>query len=164
MADISDFVYYDVLDFCLLLTAILGFVGNFFSFKVFSSSSLRKNPISIFFCVISIFDSIMLINVFFYSIWHQYSIALEKTSDFICKFKDYFFYATGPISPWLMVVISIDRFICIRFPKKFPFLFKRPYQIAIICAVISYNYIFYSCITWNTQLKECKQAILNQEL
>lgn len=150
---LGDKIYYEILDYLLMNVAFLGFIGNFFCYKVFSSSpTLHKHPISIFFRAIPIFDSIMLLNSFSYVLSHKFSFSFSRTSDFMCKFKSFFFYATGPISPWLMVFVSIDRFISIRFPKRFPFLLKSSFRISLICAVAVYNYLFYAFMTWNSFL------------
>jgi hypothetical protein len=160
MDALSNKIYIEVLDYLLLNVAVLGFIGNFLSYKVYSTSpSLQKHPISIFFRVIPIFDSIMLANSFTYVLSHKFSFSFSRTTDMLCKVKSYFFYAAGPISPWLMVIVSIDRFISIRFPKRFPFLFKRTFRICLISTIVIYNYLFYSFMTWNSRLVSGKRKL-----
>lgn len=172
MSSLSDKIEYEVLDYLMMNVAVLGLIGNLFCYKVFSSSpTLHKHPISIFFRAIAIFDSLMLLNAFTYVLAHKFSFSFSRTSDFLCKFKNFFFYATGPISPWLMVFVSIDRFISIRYPKRFPFLLKTSFRIVLICFVALYNYLFYAFMTWNsvlvagnklTQLNNYNNVLINK--
>lgn len=144
--------FLDVLNFLIVNIVVLGFAGNFMCFKIFNSSHLRKHPISVFFRVIAFFDSIMLVNATFFFIYRKFDIDLSNYNAVFCKFKSYLIYSNGPISPWLMVIISFDRFISIGFPKKFSFLFKLNFQIAIICIIVVFNYSFYSFMFFNTYL------------
>lgn len=156
MNDTIDTILTDILHVLMLAVVVFGFLGNFLSFRIYSSSSLRKHPISIFFRTIAVFDSIMLVNGFSFLLYKKYDFSFNRLSDFICKFKNYFFYACGPISPWIMVVISIDRLISIMFPKRFPILFKSQFQICVILAVTIYNYLVYSFMVWNSVLVKSK--------
>lgn len=142
----------DILHFFIITVVVYGLIGNILCFKIYSSSPLRKHSVSLFFRVIAIVDSIMLVDAFLIFMTQKYAFSLIRVHDIFCRFKDYFFYATGPITPWLMVVISIERFLSISYPKKFDFLFKRSFQIAIICIICVFNYLFYSFITWNSRL------------
>jgi len=94
----------------------------------------------------------MLINALSYLISEEFNLNLPILNDFFCKFQSYLTYANGPISPWLMVVLSFDRFMSIAFPKRFNFLFQFKFQVFIIGAVVAFNYIYYSFMIWNTVL------------
>ena len=149
----------DFLNFLMIIILIMGFIGNIMCFKVFSSPTLKKHPISIFFRFIAIFDQIMIVNGVFYFILLKFGFSLSRTTDFFCKFKEYLVYTNGAISTWLMVVVSLDRFICIRFPKRFSFCYKLKFQLLVVFIVVAYNYIFYSFMTWNSVLIAGKPLI-----
>ena len=142
----------DFLNFLMVIIILCGLIGNIMSFKVFSSPTLKKHTISIFFRFIAIFDQIMVINGVFYFISVKFGFDISLSNDFFCKFKDYMVYSNGAISPWLMVVVLMERFICIRFPKKFSFCYMFKFQLLLVFIVVSYNYIFYSFMTWNSVL------------
>lgn len=144
----------DLLHYLLINVIILGIIGNILCFKVFSTPALHKHPISVFFRVMAIFDLIMMLNAINFFFIQKFNLYLKLSNDFFCKVTDYFEYGTGPISPWIMVIVSLDRYICIRYPKKFLFCFKFRFQFVLICTIVSYNYIFYSFITWNSLLTE----------
>lgn len=142
----------DLLHFLMINTLMLGFVGNAINIKVFSTKTIKRHPISTYFKVISVFDTVMLILGLFYFIKMKYDYDLTLSSDFFCKFQLYLVYTNGAVSSWLMVVVSLDRFICIRFPRKFSFFYKFKFQIAVTLIIVAYNYVFYSFTTWNSFL------------
>lgn len=142
--------------FLMFIATLFGFFGNFLSFLIFSTTSIRKNSISIYFALMAIFDSVLLVNSVYYFISDMTGFLINRVNDFFCRTKNYFFYAAGPVSPWLMVAISTDRFIRIGFPKRFMFFSKRIFQVAVISTIITYNFALYSFIIWNSQLERGK--------
>ena len=136
-------------NYTLLNVIIIGLIGNFFVFKIFAFTKLKKCPISIYFRAIAIFDSIMFIEAVLSYARANFDFKINEENEFFCKFKIYFFFATGPISPWIIIVVSIDRFLSIAFPKKFLFMHKSRTQIILVCIVVIYNYAFYSYFLWN---------------
>ena len=152
MNDFWETIIKDFLSFLLVIVIILGIVGSIMCFKVFSSDALHKNPISFFYRVISVFDLIMMTDAIAYFIKQQFGYDLSLANDFFCKFRLYYSFSNGAISPWLMVIVSLDRFIMIRFPNRFQFLFTIKFKFAIVCIVVVYSYCFYSFMTWNSHL------------
>ena len=152
MNDSTENIVRDLLSFLLLAIIILGIVGSIMCFKVFSSDALHKNPISFFYRVISVFDLIMMTDAIAYFIKQQFGYDLSLANDFFCKFRLYYSFSNGATSPWLMVIVSLDRFIMIRFPNRFQFLFTIKFKFAIVCTVVVYSYLFYSFMTWNSHL------------
>ena len=143
----------DLLHFLALNLIIFGFVGNVLCYKVFSSTRLQNYPVSVYMRAISIFDSVMLINAIVYFMDQKFKLNLSLLSDFFCKFKFYFSYCNGPISPWIIVVVSLDRYLSIAFPKRFTLFMKSRFQISIMGAIFIYNYVLYSFMTWNSVLE-----------
>ena len=149
----------DLLHYLLTNVIILGLIGNIICFKVFSTPALQKHPISFFFKVIAVFDFIMMFNGINFFALQKLNFDLSLKNDIFCKLNSYFEYATGPISPWIMVIVSLDRFICVCYPKMFLFRFKFRFQLVLVFIIIGYNYIFYSFILWNNVLIEGKILI-----
>ena len=141
-----------ILNFLIINVLIYGIVGNFLCFKIFTSTKLKKYPISIYFRVISIIDSLVLIEVMHFLMYFNFDFYLNKLNDTMCKIGSYFLYSIGPISPWLMVVISLDRFINSAFPKRFLFLHKIRTQIGIILFFVLSNLLLYSSILWRNHI------------
>ena len=141
-----------ILNFLMINVLLYGFIGNFLCFKIFTSTKLNKYPISIYFRAISIFDSLVLIEGINLLINTNFNFYLSKVNDALCKIDYYFKYATAPISPWLMVIVSFDRFINSAFPKRFLFLHKIRTQVCVILFVVLFNYLLYSFILWKSYI------------
>ena len=148
----------DALNILIIFVILLGFVGNLLTFRIYLTDSLRKHSIAIFFRAIAVIDLIMLIQAFFFFIEEKYEYYIKNIDGFLCRFKEYFFYALGATSPWLMVAISIDRLINIRFPKRFLFLYKLYFQIGVICSICTFNFVMYWPIPTYSILQEGKQS------
>ena len=149
-------IFLHVINILLVIVILLGYSGNFLCFKIFLSSKLKKYPISLYFRAISVFDSVMLIEAFLYYATINYGFNIKYVNDFFCKLKIYFFLATGPISGWLMVAVSIDRFMSIAYPTSFQIVHSFPTQLIITSFVVIYNYSLYSFMIWNSVLEKGK--------
>ena len=154
--DSEDTVYkviHHFVNFSVLNTIIWGIIGNFLCFRIFTSTKLNKYPISIYFRAISIFDSLMLVHGVHFYIKDNSDFDMRHVNGILCKIWPYFLYSTGPISGWLMVIVSLDRFVCIVFPRRFPHIHKTSIQIAIIFSIVVYNFILYSSMVWKSEFK-----------
>lgn len=143
-----------LIDVFLVIVIICGFFGNFLCFKIFNSTRLNKYPISLYFRIISIFDSLVLLEAANYFIDFNFGFYIGDLNDFLCKIDYYLSYVSSPISPWIMVVVSIDRFVNSAFPKRFPILHKFKVQLAISLSIVICNFILYSFLLWNSALVE----------
>ena len=143
-----------IVNYLLLTLVCFGFIGNFFIFQIYSNTSLRKYSISIYFRAIAIFDSLMLVNAIIYFLYINFNVDVAILNIVTCKLREYFVYVNGSISPWIVVVVSIDRFMSIRFPRRFPLIFKFKFQICVILSIVVFSYIFYSPIIWESILVE----------
>ena len=141
-----------ILNFLMINMLLYGLIGNFLCFKIFTSTKLKKYPISIYFRVISIIDSLVLIEEIHFLMYFNFDFYLNNLNDTVCKIDSYFLYTIGPISPWLMVVVSLDRFINSAFPKRFPFIHKIRTQIGIILFFVLFNLLLYSSILWRNHI------------
>ena len=142
-----------IVNYSMLNIIVFGLMGNFLCFRIFTSTKLNKYPISIYFRAISIFDSLVLFHSFHVYIKDNSDFNIINVNDFLCKFWSYFLYATGPMSGWLMVIVSLDRFLCIMFPRRFPFIHKKSVQMVIIFSLVFFNFTLYSSMIWRSELK-----------
>lgn len=141
-------VLFDILHYFLVNIIIFGFVGNILCFKIYSTVALRKHSISLFFRTIAIIDTFMLLSGFMFFLEQRYDFKFITLNVLFCKCKDFLFDSAGPVSPWLMCVVSIDRYISIAFPKRFLVLFKFKFQLCVIFFIFVFNYALYSPVIW----------------
>ena len=135
---------------------LYGFIGNFLCFKIFTSTKLNKYPISIYFRAISIFDSLVLIEGIDFLMNINFNLYLSQLNDIFCKINTYFEYATPSISPWLMVIVSFDRYINSAFPKRFLILHKFKTQMVIVFSIVFFNYFLYWFVLWKSSIIEIR--------
>ncbi len=84
----------------------------------------------------------------------NYNSYFSKISNFTCKLRFIYPYFNNSNASWLLVVISIDRFVSISHPRKF-LLKKKPWFQHIISFSIIIFHIFFYIPTWfNYYLKE----------
>jgi hypothetical protein len=150
-----------ILNFLMLNVLLYGLIGNFLCFKIFSSTKLNKYPISIYFRAISIFDSLGLIQAIDFLLNVNFNFYIKKLNDTMCKIQNYYVFATAPISPWLMVIVSFDRFINSAFPKRFLFLHKFRTQFGTILFFILFNYLLYWFVLWKSSIIEIRGNTFN---
>lgn len=155
MSEVENIFKYLLLSL-MLASILLGIIGNVLSYLVFSlSPKLRQQSISIYFRAIAIVDTLTLVNGILHFLTATIDFNLSQVNEFFCKTKGPFSYTVGAVSPWLMVVVSIDRFISIRFPRRFPALHKTSLQIGAIMFVLAFNFLFYVFLIWDTEFYEC---------
>jgi hypothetical protein len=65
---------------------------------------------------------------------------------------NYFSYVLSPATAWLMVIISLDRFLNVAYPRRFPLFSNKIFQFTLSLIIILYNYIYYSFTVWNSYL------------
>ena len=132
---------------------LYGLIGNFLWFKIFTSTKLNKYPISNYFRAISIFDSLVLFEAINFLLNVNLNFYINKLNDIFCKIDTYFLYATTAISPWLMVIVSFDRFINSAFPKRFLIFHKFKTQMVIVFSIVLTNYFIYSFLVWKSSIE-----------
>ena len=78
-------------------------------------------------------------------------INIEIISETYCKLFRYVSYVFSPISAWLIVYISFDKYIIIRF-KKIRIFKKRIFQIVLLAIIFVYHVSYYSPVLFNSIL------------
>lgn len=122
-----------------LSTLILGIIGNVVGFLVFTRKRFYKLSVRNICRFLAVTDTICLIQII-----EDYStFAPRSFSHISCKILRFFNFSLGPISAWLLVYITIERFISIAFPKKSVLFQKRKYQVSFVVIITAFNTVFY---------------------
>jgi hypothetical protein len=135
--------------FCLV-SIILGTIGNIFVFVLYSKSNLAKTSFSIYFRAISITDTINLCKI----LTEEFILTQFKfdPESLWCPWSRYVDFTIRPMCEWIQVAVSLDRFVNIAYPRRFPIFERKIFQMAVTLALIAYSLIVYSPITWNCYL------------
>jgi hypothetical protein len=135
--------------FLLFLTFFVGIVGNILSFKVFSTPNLSRQSFSLYFRVMALNDLAISVLTLGFIVIYVFEFNFKNVDFLLCTTYDYISYVLSPVSAYLLVTISIDRFVKIKFQNRLSFLFKRSVQITLISSIYVYNMIFYNGFYWN---------------
>lgn len=85
---------------------------------------------------------------------HDISIINSLT----CKVANYFNYSFATISPMLLVYLSFDRFIVIKYPHKSIYMRKRINQLKFLIVVIFFNLFYYSPVLYYYDLNRVNRT------
>ena len=99
---------------CILFIALVGVAGNVMSFKLMMDKKLNSFAYSIYFKWMAVSDSVLLVMV-------STEDSLEELSFLnihviLCKVWMFVKNASFILSPWLVVALTLDRFVCVVFP------------------------------------------------
>ncbi|CAF3944781.1 unnamed protein product [Rotaria sordida] len=103
-----------------LFTFLLGFPGNIASLFTFSQPTLRKVSTGCLFITLAISDILYLFMCIFDFL--EFGLKIRFYShvayDELCRFRSFIMNVTQILSAWILVIVSIDRWIRTRFPFK----------------------------------------------
>lgn len=130
----------------------LSFFGDIFGLIIFiKSKKLNKiGPIHIYkyLFVFSLINTYFMIVLYLYG----FGIYLETLSKLSCQLNIYISFVTPSIQPMILVYISAERFISIRYPSKKLILNKNFYQHVYIILLTVFNLFINSWIPFNHDL------------
>ncbi len=125
----------EVYQVCLPLILLGGTVGNALSFAVMVRKEMRKFSSSLYLALLAVSDTIY---IWTYGLWylvtsisgHNISIYTDCKLDYFLQNFSYHY------SAWLLVSVTIERFICIYFPFKARLVCSLK-NTKIVCAVLA---------------------------
>ena len=134
------FVYYLMIP----LAQLIGIFGNGIGLLVFSRKSMSKiGPIHAYRYLL-IADSAYLIQMFDPYFNNILGKSLSSSSDLACRITSYIVYSSVAISPMLVVYISVEKLISIKYPAKRFMLRKKDKQLLYLLIIIAFNFILFS--------------------
>lgn len=111
---------------------LINVFGNLLNILVFTRQKFQKTSTGFYFTCLSISDLLQSYLIFGFYI-QQYNINIDEISNFMCKLHHYL-YGTLPLfSAWMLVIISCDRLIHVKFATKVPSLSNRKIQYMVVC-------------------------------
>ena len=132
---VLQFVNYYIYDLLGSVIYTLGIIFNVLSFTYFQlSRSFKNTSMRYYFSVISITDSLHLIE------WPILMLIDKKIITLtigLCRFLVFVTTVNGLISIWLLVVLSIERYIILKYPFRGKVFYKIKTSIKILIIIIS---------------------------
>ncbi len=121
------------------MVIILGMIGNVLAFIVFTRRSMRRSITSIYFRVLSITESFLLIfgGIYIFVVG-AFQYDWMSPSSLHCKILLPLVWCSCYSSCWLLVLMTIDRFIGVYFPHQYRQMCSRYRAWTGICAIITF--------------------------
>ncbi len=127
------------------LIFIFGLVGNLLGLLVLLRKNLAKIGPRIMYRFLLIMDIINLLSIFVNYLNSAFNFNLQIISTYSCKLYWYLILLVGPIPPYILLYISVEKIIATKYPTRKYFLRKTETQIiyflTLICINIAYNLI-----------------------
>ena len=137
-------------------------ICNLLVLKVFLNKRLKRFTTRYIYIVQMTVDTTFLIYSIILIFLDQLSnIKLENFSQFSCKINRFISFAYFPISIWLLVAISIEKFISIKYPRL-KFIKSSYFQFSVIFASFVYNMTLYSPIFYFATLEFINESSVNE--
>ena len=98
----------------------LGILFNGITFYIYTRKTLIKTSAGFYFSVLAIVETLALLSGSLkYSTYNLWNFHPHNYSIFLCKFNTTATYILCQMASWILVIISIDRLILIKYPYKF---------------------------------------------
>jgi hypothetical protein len=127
------------------VVVIFGVLGNVLAFVVCSRSKLAKTIFSTYYRFLVSIDTFTLI---FHDlrelIQNETGLYVSTVSDDLCRLVKITEYIIPATSGWILVAISLDRLISIKFPTRFGFRKKRSFQMGLCFILTAKDFLLYS--------------------
>ncbi|XP_060591697.1 probable G-protein coupled receptor 139 [Ruditapes philippinarum] len=104
----------------------IGIIGNILSVIVLAQASTRKTSTGFMLMFLTVTDTLILINsVLVRWLSHMFEINLRTSSNGACKFHVFLSYFLFQLSPWILVLVTVERVFSVRFPHRVRDVFTR---------------------------------------
>ena len=137
----------------------LGIFGNIMGIAVFRRKNMDKISTNQIYRLILFLDAFFLSTQIFEDSALSLGLDLRSLSTLSCKIRYYWNYSIGAVSPWLLVYITIERYVAIKY-TSIKILKQHNFQKLIIVLIFIYNLGIYSPFAI---LKQVYSAIDNNE-
>jgi hypothetical protein len=147
--------------YSFIAITLIGLITNSISFVLFSRKRFQNTIFKTYFRMYVVFQTLNLILPINKMFELNLNMYFSRLSTFICSLR--FFYPNFNFSndAWLLVVLSIDRYLSVSYPNKFLFRKNHLFQSFICCFIFLYN-TFYFTSSWFYYLKETRTNETNQ--
>jgi hypothetical protein len=132
--------FYDYLN---LGVVVVGLLGNVASLIVCSRSKLQKTVFATYFRCLALLDSFnLVVNPLLLFVEDAINLKIDSISTDFCRLRLVLYYFAST-SGWIMVAISVDRLLSIKFPSRFLFRKEKCFQVSVCLALILKFFLVY---------------------
>lgn len=125
------------------IVLLIGLVGNVVGCAIIWRPKLVNIGPQNIYKYLFVMDTFYLLEIIFSYIQYGYTFAFNTISVQLCKIGNYINFSLAIVSPMLLMYISIDRFISIKYPSKRFILRKKNTQFLFFVFTIVFNFSYY---------------------
>jgi len=137
----------------------LGLTGNILGFKVLERKKMEQiGPLFIYRCMFVI-DTMFLMSIFIFYFDKAFSLSFFLISDLCCKL---FFFMANSVKvycPMILIYISMDRFISLKYYSKRKLFKQKKYQLLYLIGFVSFNFVYYMPVLFYYEINVDSQNI-----
>nr|AKQ63062.1 orphan G-protein coupled receptor 57 [Platynereis dumerilii] len=156
---LMQYTEYRILKHLLLIVPpillVLGTFGNIFSFIILMRRSMRKFSTYIYLAMLSLTDTLVLyIGLLRLWIGELTGMDIRDKSDWICKVINVVGYTVSDYSVWLIIAVTVERYVAVCYPLRAPAMCNRRRAIVVIvCLLLALLFINLHFL-WTAQIME----------
>ncbi len=139
----------------------LGLVGNMTALVVLFKGKLKKMGPVLTYKLMFIFDTLNIFQIITFYLQYPFYLDITILSRFSCKLVVYLNYQMNAVSTYLLVYISIEKYISINNPSKRRILNSKKNQIISLIGILVFCSSNYIAILFLVDLSEYNQTNLN---
>lgn len=110
--------FIEFINFLAFIAVILGIIGSFFAIRIYRTAQFKTKSFVWYFLTISCLNLVMIAQHFRFVVLYMFSFDLATVNQPICALLWYTGFSCTASHAWVLVLISIDRYIKIAFPNK----------------------------------------------
>ncbi|CAF0945024.1 unnamed protein product [Adineta steineri] len=129
LEEISHYIYMIIYP----IVFFLGIVGNLISSLLFSITKLNRTSCGIYFLILAIADSLALIGGLHHCLTIGYHVSVKNAS--YCHVRNFLLYTSMDMASWMVVAISVDRYLKMKYPIKARMYATQKLAIIISCII-----------------------------
>lgn len=114
---------------------VFGVIGNVLSLCVLLQPKLRNKSTSTYLILLSIIDTLALLDYTSYWIAAVFKYDTRKVSITGCKLHQFFTYFTASTSAWTLTAVTVERLIIVMFPLKAKFMCTKKRATVVTCVI-----------------------------
>lgn len=137
-----------------------GLIGNLLGLVIVTRN--KKLSSRIMYRYLFVIDSIKLVQLVNIFMGRSFGDDLTRISGFLCKLISYFSLLIGSLSPWLLLYISTEKLMSIKFPNKRIDLRKTIFKKIYLAVVLLVNSLYYLFFSFNYDIQQISVLSTNQ--
>lgn len=137
---------------------VLGFIGNVLSFFILRHKTMTRQSTTLFLAVLSIADSlVLLVGLLRKWVGEISGIDIQSESMALCKLITVFAYCISHYSVWLIVAVTIERYIVVCRPLQAPRYCKQTRARKVVLLMVIVFFVCNIHFLWTVELTEKQQ-------